>query len=685
MALLLLGALTGQADATGAGGWDHLGGTAALPALNAAVSALNADRPGALYAGGAFTAAGGVAGADRIAKWNGAAWSAVTPPEVRLSNGAVDAIAYDSVTGRLIVGGTFTNAGGNPNADFLAEWTGSAWTQVCNRVSGTGAPVTATVYALKIIGRTLYVGGAFADGAGLTSADRLMACNLDTGAAGATIVDPAHEFTGTVYALTADSNGTLYAGGGFTDLEGNPAADNVAYRDGSGWHEMGPGAGTCSCAVDTFVRSLAAVGTDVYVGTDATNVAGIAKADHVARWDGAWHAVGSNAAGTDGWFPATATITGLTHVGTTIYAAGSFQNAGGDPRADKIASFSGSAWHAVGSDGAGNGPLLGSGDVAVAPFGGRVVAGGNFTSAGGDTQAKYVATYPGAYTLTVSRTGSGSGAVSIDGTTCSYVCSYSYAPGTVLNLGVLTGIESRFAGWTGACGGAGACQITMDGNKGVIAVFTGLPACSSIGGYTATAGIAKRLQLECRDTNGNAITYGIVSGPSHGTLGPVAADGGVTYTPASGYSGPDQFSYNGSAADGVARTEFVSITVSDPGFSRAAAHLGLALARLRPSATGRLSLRARNRNAFSVRAISIKLTQPRPHRGALTFLQSSKAVTIKPGRTVALKGRLKRSRLAALKRLGHVRVRVRVVLKAPDGSQSTLTKKATLRAPRSHT
>lgn len=660
--------LAAPASATGPGGWDHLGGTAAAPALNGPVYALNADRAGALYVAGLFTAAGGVAGADRIAKWNGASWSAVTPPGLALSNGDVDAIAYDSVKSRLIVGGHFQNAGGNAHADFLAAWTGTGWTQVCSDVD---APIAANVTALQIIGRTLYVAGEFADGAGIASADRLVACNLDTGAASSTIVNSGHEFTGTVYALTADSNGTLYAGGGFTDLEGIAAADDIAYRDGTGWHAMGSG-------VDSFVRSLTAIGTDVYVGTDSQNVAGIAQADNVVRWDGAaWSAVGSNTAGTDGWFPAFTSITGLAHSGTTVYAAGSFQNADGDPRADKIASFSGGAWHALGSDGAGNGPLLGSGAVVVAPFGGRVIAGGNFTSAGGDAQARYAASYPGTYRLTVSRAGTGTGAISVNGTVCSSTCAYNYGPGVTVNLSALTGVESRFSGWQGACSGTGACSVTMNGNKIVQAVFAGTPACSSIGGYTATAGIAKRLQLECRDTEGNPITYGVVSGPSHGTLGPVAADGGVTYTADAGYSGPDEFSYNGTSADGVAPTAFVSITVSDPGFTATASKVALALGKLRPTASGRLSLRARNANAFTVRAISVKVT----HK-AVTYVKSSNAVTIKPGKTVRLKVRLKARRLAALKRLGHVRVRVRVVLKAPDGSRRTVTKKGVLRAPK---
>lgn len=54
------------ASAAGPGGWDHLGdaGTPGSDSLNGAVSALNADAPGALYVGGAFTNAGGNANAD---------------------------------------------------------------------------------------------------------------------------------------------------------------------------------------------------------------------------------------------------------------------------------------------------------------------------------------------------------------------------------------------------------------------------------------------------------------------------------------------------------------------------------------------------------------------------------------------------------------------------------------------
>ena len=120
---------TGASATTGPGGWDNLG-TGATPtthALNGGVYALNADKPGVLYAGGAFTDAGGDPNADYIASWNGTKWASLGSPTL---NGAVNAIAYFG--GKVYVGGMFTNAGGNPNADFLAVWDGVSWGTVCN-------------------------------------------------------------------------------------------------------------------------------------------------------------------------------------------------------------------------------------------------------------------------------------------------------------------------------------------------------------------------------------------------------------------------------------------------------------------------------------------------------------------------------------------------------------------------
>jgi hypothetical protein len=401
--------LASTALGVGPGGWDHLGAgaTSAMPSLNGAVYALNTDSPGVLLVGGSFTSAGGNANAARIATWNGTAWGALNGTPI--ANGAVNAIAYHA--GKVYAGGTFVNAGGNPDADFLAVWDGIGWAPFCTSTK-PGPAFGGSVAALQVIGNTLYVGGAFQNGAGIDAADYLLACDLTTGVSSAT-VGADGDFTGGVYALTADSNGTLYAGGTFINLDTIAAADHVAAYDGA-WHAMGSGGGAGGGAVDSTVRSLAAHGTDVYVGTDATDVAGIATADHVAKWNGStWGAVGSNTAGSNGWFPTVTFINALTTSGSLLFAAGSFQNANGVATADDIAYFDGGAWRPIGSNGAGNGPMVAN-LTALAVFRSKVDVAGNFTSAGGDVRAQSLAAY--ALTLPDARIGAASaGPFSFDG------------------------------------------------------------------------------------------------------------------------------------------------------------------------------------------------------------------------------------------------------------------------------
>jgi hypothetical protein len=102
--------------------------------------------------------------------------------------------------------------------------------------------------------------------------------------------------------------------------------------------------------------------------------------------------MGSNNAGTNGWFNSYAFLTGMVTSGSLVFAAGSFQNANGVSNADDFAYFDGTSWRAVGSDGAGNGPLN-SPVNALAIFQHRVVAGGGFTNAGGDPLGDFIGSH----------------------------------------------------------------------------------------------------------------------------------------------------------------------------------------------------------------------------------------------------------------------------------------------------
>lgn len=106
-------------------GWSNVGGGA-----NAAVWDLVVHDDGtgpALYAGGEFTTVGNPAsplGAPRIAKWDGANWSAL--PSTPSSTVRHLASADFGNGPELIAWGEFTSAGGVPTAG-IASWNGRSW------------------------------------------------------------------------------------------------------------------------------------------------------------------------------------------------------------------------------------------------------------------------------------------------------------------------------------------------------------------------------------------------------------------------------------------------------------------------------------------------------------------------------------------------------------------------------
>jgi hypothetical protein len=130
--------------------------------MNGTVYALTVFDDGsgpALYAGGWFTTAGGVT-ANRIARWDGASWSALSSGMNYASNFGVTALTvFDDGSGpALYAGGDFETAGGVA-ANSIARWDGSSWSALGSGMDGD------VVLGLTVFddgaGPALYAGGTF--------------------------------------------------------------------------------------------------------------------------------------------------------------------------------------------------------------------------------------------------------------------------------------------------------------------------------------------------------------------------------------------------------------------------------------------------------------------------------------------------------------------------------------------
>jgi hypothetical protein len=207
-----------------------------------------------LYAGGNFTTAGG-GSANRIAKWNGSAWSALgTGME---SNTTVNALAWDGTN--LYAGGNFTTAGG-VTVNRIAKWSGSTW-------SALGSGMDGAVNALAWDGTNLYAGGSFTTAGGV-SAGRIAKWGGSAWSALGSGMD------GSVLTLAWDGT-VLHAGGSFPTA-GGVSANRMANWDGSAWSALGSG-------MNNTTYALACEGTNFYAGGDFTTAGGKVSG-YIARW-----------------------------------------------------------------------------------------------------------------------------------------------------------------------------------------------------------------------------------------------------------------------------------------------------------------------------------------------------------------------------------------------------------------
>lgn len=234
---------------------------------------------GDVVAGGLFGNAGG-AGANNVARWNGASWSA-------LGTGIASALGVRALlplpNGQVIAGGQFTTAG-SVAANNIAVWNGASWSTFGAGLSGTGAVVNALARTgngdLIVAGQFSFAGGVAAsniakwDGSGWTalgagvagevnavlelpSGELLAAGSFSAGVMqqwnGAAWAPIATGYYGTAQSVLRLQNGEFLVGGRF-HLGGAIGLHYLARWDGSVWTPYVP---ATSLGVNGIVRSMA--------------------------------------------------------------------------------------------------------------------------------------------------------------------------------------------------------------------------------------------------------------------------------------------------------------------------------------------------------------------------------------------------------------------------------------------
>lgn len=307
---------------------------------------------------------------------------------------------------------------------------------------------------------------------------------LSPGCLGADIVG----MDAAIYAIAAESNGDLYAGGLF-EVIGSTVAQRIAKWDGTNWTPLG--IGVSAPVADPCVRVITKIGSELYVGGSFCAAGGV-EATNIAKWDGQqWTALGCGL----GDHPKFAVCAVASFQGI-IYAAGMFTRAvgeyGGWQQVNHIAKWNGTTWSGVG------GGLDGPG-FALAVVGQDLYVGGSFTNAGG-IRATNIARWDG---TNWSAVGLGIGgpvsALTVIGTTL-------YVGGVFSSAGGIP--ATNIAKWDGT----NWSPVGHGFNGPVYALCNDGAVLYAGGSFTATGDLAATNIAKWDGTNWSAIGLG-VNGP----------------------------------------------------------------------------------------------------------------------------------------------------------------------------
>lgn len=304
------------------------------------VRALAAQPNGDLYVGGRFSVAGGVL-ASRIARWSPSGWSALTTGISSLQPfPEVNALALQT-NGHLVVGGTFSLAGGVAGNN-IARWDGTTWYTM-------GPGMNGAVHALAVMPNgDVVAGGEFTLIGGLTALRVARFSGLTWATMGS--------FAGPVRSTFVRGNGTLVAA---NDL-GSGTGGQVKQWTGSTWTTVGD--------MNEAVHVLADSPGGALVAGGAFTFAGGAAALRTAIWSGlAWSAVSNGIQGS---------VRAMLRLANGDIVAGGGDASVGSAAIGHVSRWSGNAWSRLG------GSFDGLVHSLVAMPNGDLLAGGEFAHVG---------------------------------------------------------------------------------------------------------------------------------------------------------------------------------------------------------------------------------------------------------------------------------------------------------------
>jgi len=243
----------------------------------------------------------------------------------------------EAPNGDIYVCGAFTSAGGVANTKGIARW--SKANQVWQAVGNpvTGATITTINCMVFDANGNLYIGGAFEKIAGITGANYVAKYDVSTGQWSK--VGSGISSTGwtIVTSITISPDGTIFIGGYFESAGGNTNCNNIAYYNGSNWAPLLTG-------LNKRVESLKfAPDGRLIIGGSFTNADGT-NGDYICWWDGsAFKSFTSlGAPELNDWVNSIDV-----NPSGTIIVGGDFSDAGGDSNADGIAAWRGNNWGAL--------------------------------------------------------------------------------------------------------------------------------------------------------------------------------------------------------------------------------------------------------------------------------------------------------------------------------------------------